>query len=585
MTNRSDSTAIRDARVADSHFLRRLEWNDSAPKQITKAAGKGDVIRFVLAYRSWLEPYAARFRKRPTFIPLSLISPPTESTALTPLVAEFTQPYEATPRYGLGRAIVGWVQTAANDRLSHSERLIVLEILLNPPIDMEAETWCHLWRMSLPVATEDADDTFDSVEVELAAALVFEPLIANRGDYESAVTRMRDRLLEDTDTDGTPHASAVRRFGRWFTPFVRSGWWGRAFKQSVFAGDSVRRFKDLTARGTEYLRGDGSFVFGDQTQTAQTLLPLAAKLSGWSKRTAIGRVARFKKSEGKTRGKKTLTSSQSDWSESANLRSDRRGTADLLALTYDQPDVNLELCCAGDLVLSGQWKTNLIVGGKAVPANATWSCVCWHSDKDGDYIELVQSRRGVHLTRRVFLSRTSRFALLTDTLRTKKSASIAYQSDIPLADRVMARADFVSREWRLHSGTRSVRAFPVSLPHDRVESAPGNFGVEGDSLVVASSGQQAVTVSVMLDWNPNRADAAAEWTRLTVTESRRVVSSADAAAFRVRVGDYQLLSYHNTSGSPELRAVLGQHTGRETIIGTLDEGGFEPLVLVDPADD
>ena len=68
-----------------------------------------------------------------------------------------------------------------------------------------------------------------------------------------------------------------------------------------------------------------------------------------------------------------------------------------------------------------------------------------------------------------------------------------------------------------------------------------------------------------------------------MTEDRKPVAMSDAAAFRLRIGEkHQIVSYRNTSDSKELRAVLGQHTNRETTLGLLDNSGtFEPLILVD----
>ena len=217
-----------------------------------------------------------------------------------------------------------------------------------------------------------------------------------------------------------------------------------------------------------------------------------------------------------------------------------------------------------------------------------WTCSCWYADADGTYLELTGDLpQGAVIERQLFLSSRKRFALLMDSVRSGGEAKIAYQASIPLATSVMSRADFVSREWRLHSGSFSTRVLPISLDFDRVQSTPGTCAVEDEALRLQTNGVSATNFSVMLDWHPKRSELPAEWTRLTVTEARRAVDLQSAAAYRVRIGSkHQIVTYKSLNGSRELRTVLGQHTGRDSFVGRLKRGGaFEPLVLVDFGDE
>jgi hypothetical protein len=573
----------------DSSFLQRLEWDDSAPKKLIKASRKGDVTRFVLAYRSWLEPFAGRFRKRAPGVCMLLgLLPGSAATSdIESLVGEYVNGSAGEPRYGLGRAIVGWVQSVATSGIqSDIERRLIAELLLNPPVDLEAETWCRLWRLVLLAEPSSDDDIASSLESSIVVGLLFGPLRNADAEVTRAAVQLGQLLLDSTDNDGSPTAAAFIRLTAWLTPFVRAGWWGKSFKRSVLEGDTGDRFRDVIARATELICGDGCFAFDAVPGSARTLLPLAAKVAGWSKQTPVGSAARFLSLKKDVKNSRTaLPSSQSDWGMTAHLRSSRKANADLVALTHNKKSVQLSICAQGTPIVVGEWATRMKVSGKVVRLTGEWSCSCWYSDKDGDFIELEQTTGNVRLTRQIFLSRTGSFLLLMDAIQTTRTGAIRYESSLPLAQRVMARADFISREWRLHTGDMPVRVFPVSLAFDRVQSCAGGCDVAAGALRFTAEGKTAVNTALVLDWHPDRTVEDAEWTGLTVTENRKVVSPSGAAAFRLRLGEHQVVGYRNIDGSRELRAVLGQHTGRETLIGLLTAGQFEPLVLVDAGDD
>lgn len=572
----------------DSVFLQQIEWDDSAPKQLVKAARKGDVTRFVLTYRAWLEPFAGRFRKRTRGVCLGLLPGSASPGDIESLVGEFVNDSAGEQRYGLGRAIVGWVRSVVAVGIrSDVERRLVAELLLNPPIDLEVETWCRLWRLVLLAEPSGEDDIVSSLECSVVVGLLFGPLANAGSEFSRASVQLGQVLLDSTDNDGTPQAAAFTQAATWLTPFVRAGWWGKSFRRPVFEAEAHDRFRDVTARATELICEDGCFAFDAVSGSAGTLLPFAARVAGWSKKTPVGAAARFLvlKQKHAKKGRTVWPSSQSDWAMTAHLRSSRQAAADLVALTHDKPAMQLSVCAKGMPVVRGAWATRLEVSGKTVALTGGWSCSCWYSDKDGDFIELEQTTGNVRLTRQIFLSRTEAFLLLMDAVRTTRTGALRYESCLPLAQRVMARADFISREWRLHTGNLPVRVFPVSLEFDRVQSCAGGCDVVDGTFQFTAEGKTTVNTALVMDWHPDRSAEDAEWTRLTVTENRKVVSSTGAAAFRLRLGKHQVVSYRNTDGSRELRAVLGQHTGRETLIGLLNASRFEPLVLVDAAQD
>jgi hypothetical protein len=68
-----------------------------------------------------------------------------------------------------------------------------------------------------------------------------------------------------------------------------------------------------------------------------------------------------------------------------------------------------------------------------------------------------------------------------------------------------------------------------------------------------------------------------------VTESRRVVHEDEAAGYRVRIGDHQVLIYRSLVAGKNSRAVLGLHTWDESVYTRVPNkpGPLEPLVEVE----
>ena len=92
-----------------------------------------------------------------------------------------------------------------------------------------------------------------------------------------------------------------------------------------------------------------------------------------------------------------------------------------------------------------------------------------------------------------------------------------------------------------------------------------------------------MTLPLALDWHPKRIDQPADWTRLSVTESRRAVGAHEASGFRIRIGDHQVLVYRSLIAPTISRAVLGLHTWDESVYGRvpLKGGLLQPLVEVE----
>ena len=145
-----------------------------------------------------------------------------------------------------------------------------------------------------------------------------------------------------------------------------------------------------------------------------------------------------------------------------------------------------------------------------------------------------------------------------------------------------AGTDRVTRELTLANERLCARIFPIFLEQDRVISAPGGCTFDDGGVLLELSATGGAYAPVVIDWHPDRTMEPVDWQRLTVTELRRTLPSDHAAASRVRFGTQQLLVYRSLKNTSELRAVLGHHTGNETVIaGITHKGNVDPIALVE----
>ncbi len=583
------------AKLADIEFVRSLKWTPKCGgrtgKAVRKAAKRGDKAAFVLAQRAFLEPFAEKFRKRVQSLkrPLAVLSLPESAPhSLSSLVAtEFADARVGAGRFGLGRSIHNWLRSVSLSKpIVGPDLLLALEMLVDSPIDIEIETWLRLWRVclvSIPeVGKKATEPDLIHAESRMMASLVFQLLDGTDELFHGTSSSLSSILTKITDTNGAPRMDVVTNLRRWLTSFVRVMTWGRSFGRDVLDETAAKRFRLFVACGAD-LCMRGRFAFEPPGgRSGQDVLAIGAKVAKWSAKSEVGALARGVMQKTRKRCRSIpFPAVQSDWAEVSYLRSDRSLDADLIAVGHSGPAVQIDMSCLGEDLLRGDWNSTIHIHGKVVTTDAAWTCSCWHSDHDGDYLELQQLNSGVRVERQLFLSRKQHFALVMESVITQKSQALSTEIELPLAATTMARADYISREWRVHAGDVPVRVFPVSLDFDRVQSANGELRIEAGCMRYSLQGNRTLQAAMVLDWHPKRRTSEAEWCQVTVTESRRILKAAEAAAFRLRINDHHLFSYRNLNGSTELRAVLGQHMANETMIGIFADGDVEPLVLVD----
>jgi len=496
------------------------------------------------------------------------------------------------------------------DELSPFELHALLELLLTSGSKLSNEVLLLAWRTALQ-ATVDlsaeseqfAETTVDLDqrllvlgELRFLGGMVFSEIEGADKLLKAGRKSLVQDLLESTDNDGTPRADLLERLPLWIAPLVRSSYWSRELDQPLWDADAEERFQQLLTAVAQFCRVDGRAALSNGFgRDVASLLTWASPLAGWKKNSPPARllsnIASQKSSvkkrdrlaaEAKSTRKRPVM--QSDWARLACLRSDWSPEADSLVVAHHREKPLLDLTACGTQLLEGVWDIDVSVDGKQLEFTDHWTCTCWFSDKDADYLEVqLTFDSGIQVERQLLLSRKSHLVLLADVVSGAGEERIDYVSRLPLVSGIDVDAAKMTRECRLKAGNRRARAFPLALPAERVMGTPGDFRLVDSGLELRQSAIGGLYAPVVLDWDPSRRRSPADWKTLTVTQQRQVLKSDTASGHRLLLGDLHLFVYRSVSKSHEIsRAVLGHHTSSETVVGQFDSAGdVDPILIVE----
>lgn len=540
---------------------------------------------------------------------------------------------------GFSEILANWLVEASSP-LGVWERLAVSEILLSQCARLPADVFVR----ALAVLSSHAGDSSNtdepgsglnpgetdsqsgfristagcSAEADLITGLLLLPL--GRKDSKRAAARkeLSRMVLECTDAEGIPHGSLMTSTGELLVPLVRSLIWSRAFHQPLWNSEVQDRFRLLAEKSCMMAVRDGKMIPPSYEvsplQAAESFhmpcLQLAARFAGFkpsgkllqlltacepsSRRGRRGNQKIFSAADliregARARRKKTKNVAwQSDTVSVAMMRSQPSPLADLIAMEWHSAEPRICLAAFGRPILNGLWKSELQINAKPMSSVVTWNCTCWFTDQEVVFAELeAEGIPGTKLIRHVLLSTIDHFAILTDSLCCgQPDDEIQFRSMIPIDPFVSVDQEAVTRELKLRTSEFTVRVFPLWLPDDRIVSATGTISQEDDCLVSTVTGRGGVTLPLLLDWNPTRRKAPADWCRLTVSEARRNLTAQEAGAARIRIGQHQLMVYRSLMRGGVPRTVLGLHTADESVYGKVEPTGLiEALVQVQPTPD
>ena len=458
----------------------------------------------------------------------------------------------------------------------------------------------------LPIESETSGSTLifrliASCEVPFVVSLAVESLKHTKKLRDVGRANISTLILDSSDTDGSAHACLVSMANNWLAPMARIGSWAASIESAWCSRKAESRWQNQVQRFVMLATRDG-FISADRipfggpvpgnlglaplwVAAKQTNIQLPSAVSSLMKEISRGKAPERKKSrkvDEKQGANLVATCEQSDWCRSATMRTDLQTGADVVSTTWDQNAVRLGISSLGYRIMGGEWSREIIVDGQPVTNSGDWHCTCWFADEEVAFLELESVSEEVRHVRQVLLSLTDEFAVLVDSLSCQsKDSRIGFKSKLPLHG-VATMANTITRELRLKSKELDVRVLPTWLDDDRIIHADGDCREIGGDLQNSASGIGGVTLPLLLDWNPQRVQSDADWSRLTITEDRQVNTGWSAAAYRARIGRLQLLFYRSLRPGESLRSVLGLNTKDETVIGHFSHKGIvTPLVSVD----
>ncbi len=614
----------------DTEFLHALAWERGADPDLKAAAGAGDVEAVQSALLAALQPQTTGRESALGCGARTLWSLPAfpDEADLGKLLAQVAG-LSNKARAGQKRATNMAPKTLAqrvepllrrltteedNDEASPPVSpfavMAALEVLALAGARLRPEQIWKIWRHSLSQVVQvagtsadaDAHDPTVPADVQLiergelpfVAGVLFSD-IAGAADLVKAGRKVLARsLTENADSDGTPRAEIIERLPLWLAPLIRASLIAKRFDVKLWTNDQERTLVSVVERSIPLCRPDGrSALSNGLSLDPLPVLAAAAELFGLHeigpeggylqsvKRVVAGQPARRVRRDGVV----SMPSNQSDWARFALLRSDWSVNADSVAVAHHRQFPQIDVTAAGKPLLHGDWTLELKLGDAIVELAEEWSCVCWQSDPDADYIELQMCGPGkLRVERVIMLSRQERFLLLADSVSGAPPGRIEYRATLPLADDILVRLDTPTREAQLSLKGFKARVFPLAVTQDRVHSTPHEFTATEDRLTLKQVAEgEGLFAPVLLDWHPNRTRADAQWRSLTVTENGRVIGPDIAAGHRLKLGDLQLLIFRSLKTTGESRAVLGHHTHNETVIARVDKkGDIDPILLVEP---
>lgn len=476
----------------------------------------------------------------------------------------------------------------------------------------------------------DADNPLRHViargEAPFLCSLLLEPLGGTETLRKSGADVLQTVLMNSTDSEGIVHASLVARLPEHLAPLARSMAWARVFKSEVWTEDNETRL-DLTVQRSSMLVTPPAPAHGEDEEAEQASPELSSvlellldtiscefeqplrKLLKKSRRhvkriSSPGRYRAPKENESeesetpateaaevpakkeKHKSRPALdTSWQSDTSFCAVLRSSLSSDADVITVDWHASNINVRMTVGGVPLVHGAWTWSVRLDEEAVPSPLAWKCSCWFNDPECVFLELEgENTEQQRCIRQIVLVPYERFAIFTDSVTTGAGERrVHLTTSLPLAEGYSTVTDAVTRELTLCHPPAQVRVFPLWMEDDRIQHALGHFREHDGQLEMNGPGPGGVTIPLAIDWHPDRSSLPADWCRLTVTENRRIAEHHEAAGFRIRVGDFQVLGYRSLKAGANSRAVLGLHTWDETVYTrvTRKDGPMRPLVEVE----
>ncbi|TWT98035.1 hypothetical protein Pla108_21900 [Botrimarina colliarenosi] len=265
------------------------------------------------------------------------------------------------------------------------------------------------------------------------------------------------------------------------------------------------------------------------------------------------------------------TSNHSEWSEMGVLATGWRDKAPRIVVAHPSDSMRVEVHAGKQTLLSGDWPVEASINGTLVRSTDDWDCQCWHSDEDGDYLELaLPLAGGARLERQFFLSRKDGVGFLAETLFSAKpdGARLELTTRLPLGAGIALCPEKETREAILTAGDDTVAGVvPLALAEWRDDPRGGELSaVEGGLLHTRQRQGRNIASYLWFDFSASRFEKQRTWRQLTVAESLKTVSPDVAIGYRVQAAKQQWFIYRSLEQLGN-RTLMGQNLSSEMFVG------------------
>ena len=282
------------------------------------------------------------------------------------------------------------------------------------------------------------------------------------------------------------------------------------------------------------------------------------------------------------------------------LSTDWTTRANRLAVTYNGPEVRLDLAAREHSLINGAWEFEIQADGVSAQPQGDWSEICWVNDSDCDYLELEMSLgEGLSLQRQILLAREDDLLLLADVVVGKEARELSYRGRLKLADAVSVDSvsenhgeidgavsaatgtsiDSATSELILSDGKPRAMVVPLALNEWRSDTRGGTLSNSGGQIELQQRMHgRCLYAPLWFDLKPKRFQQSRTWRQLTIAEQLAAQPRDVAVGYRIQFGKRHWMLYRALTARAN-RTLLGVNLSTEFFVGRFLLSGETESIL------
>jgi hypothetical protein len=576
-------------------------WHPCTPRRVLKTYVSRHDPR---GWAAWCKHLARRKLRRLDQLlpgkrsPLAWALPPGADLAPTLKLIALVDNLDASARRtpGIDNAVVCWLSGAAVAPPSAGlglECLAWCGVLPRLTAYLPEPLWWELFDRLTAIAGQSGaagDDPLATQllygELPLALAYSFVELEDCQTLADVGRRTLCQGAAELLDGEGLLQASHLHLLRPLIACWTRCKALGQELSGGCWDEEAERQYPSMVQHALRLTRANGQQVFTplESPRWNANLLQAVLRLADDRTTQRVLRLAENGLAR-KTRRKNSPSPAfESERAGLAVLRPDWQRSSPRLAIAYSGRQILTELSVGPKCLWSGAWDVEVRFNGRSLTMLGHWEQVCWESDHDVDYLELVvRLADEVALGRHILLARNEGWVFLADAVLGIQPGTIEYRGTLPLAGFSTFQGEAETREGTLRLGQRPrARVLPLALGEWRSDRSLGNLQSTAAGLELTQTAEgECLFAPLFFDLDAGRLRKETTWRRLTVGQTREIVPSDVAVGYRVQAGESQWLVYRSLS-APEVRTVLGKNLMHEFLVGKfLPNGKVKTLLEIE----